>query len=89
MGGGVYTVLSNKFTFASTTSVQGVSRGSPTICFSSQELGLGFVEIVGFQDNSHTFGVLSSAHFSFNGFFDEEDSLHLLKCRTTPMLSFL
>ena len=68
LGGGVYAVLGNEFTFASTTGVQGVSQGSPTICFSSQELGLGFVKIIHFQDNSYTFGVLSSAHFSFIGF---------------------
>ena len=68
LGGGVYAVLGNEFTFASTTGVQGVLQGSPTICFSSQELGLGFVKIVHFQDNSRTFGVLSSVHFSFNEF---------------------
>ena len=48
--------------------VVGVSQGSLTICFSVQELGLGFVKIIHFQDNSHTFRGLSSAHFSFNGF---------------------
>ena len=31
LGGGVYAVLSNKILFASTTGVQGVSQGFPTI----------------------------------------------------------
>ena len=48
---------------------EGFHEGPQHIVFSGQELGLGFVEIVHFQDNSHTFEILSSTHFSFNGFF--------------------